>query len=67
MSLLITNKATAKQVAMLKKLEYYGTGKYATENLSVGEAAKILDELFEERRLEDSYDYNWENDNNWRI
>lgn len=51
MSLLISNKATPKQVAILKKLEYFGTGKYAIENLSVSAAAELITELFEEERL----------------
>jgi hypothetical protein len=53
MGLLITNKATAKQVAILHKLEYYGRGKYAAEMLSVAEAGEIIDYLFEEQRLAD--------------
>lgn len=46
MSLKITNKATVKQLALLKKLEYHGQGKYAPENLTRDEAAKLIDELF---------------------
>lgn len=53
MSLKISNKATAKQVAILHKLEYYGRGKYSAEMLSVPEAAEIIDYLFEEKRLAD--------------
>lgn len=51
MSLKITNKATDKQVAMLYKLEYLGSGKYAAEQLSILDAQEILEGLFEEERL----------------
>lgn len=53
MSLKITNKATAKQIAILKRLEYFGTGKYTATNLTTAEAAIVIDELFEEQRLLD--------------
>lgn len=53
MSLKISNKATAKQVAILHRLDYYGRGKYAAEMLSVVEAAEIIDGLFSEQRLLD--------------
>lgn len=46
MSLKINNRATAKQIAMLKELDYYGKW-----DLSVDEAADLLTELFEQRRL----------------
>jgi hypothetical protein len=46
MSLKITNKATPKQLELLKKLEYIGRGKYAPENLTGQEAGKLIDELF---------------------
>ncbi len=52
MSLFINNLATDKQVAMLHKLEYIGRGKYAAEQLTKQEAAEILNELFEEERLD---------------
>lgn len=51
MSLIIGNRATKKQIELLKKLEYYGS-----LNLSVEEAAKIIDELFEEQRLDQKYE-----------
>ena len=47
MSLIISNKVTDKQRAILKECEYYGTF-----NLTIEEAAKIIDELFEEQRLQ---------------
>jgi len=50
MSLKITNKATPKQVIILKKLEYAGQGKFAPQNLTVEEAGQIIDELFIERK-----------------
>lgn len=52
MSLKISNLATAKQKAILKKLEYLGTGQYAIERLSIADAADLITELFEEERLE---------------
>lgn len=51
MSLKISNLATEKQRAILKKLEYQGTGKYAADKLTVAEAADIITELFQEQRL----------------
>jgi len=54
MSLKISTKATQKQLTVLKRLEYYGTGNYAAENLSIAEAAELIDELFEEQRLENN-------------
>jgi hypothetical protein len=50
-SLYISNKATAKQLAMLKKLNYCENGKYTLNALSVEQAAALIDELFEEQRL----------------
>lgn len=47
MSLIVSNRATEKQIAMLKKLEYYGNF-----NLSIEEAAQLIDELFEQQRLD---------------
>ncbi len=47
MSLIVSNRATEKQIAMLKKLEYYGDF-----NLSVDEAAELIDEYFEQQRLD---------------
>lgn len=51
MSLKLSNLATDKQKAILERLEYIGTGKYTINNLSVSEAAEIIDGLFEEERL----------------
>lgn len=48
MSLKISNKLTAKQRAILLKLDYVGKW-----DITVDEAAKIIDELFNER------DYNY--------
>lgn len=52
MSLIVSNRATEKQIAELKRLGYIGPLK-----LSIEAAAKLLDELFEEERLAlgDSY------------
>jgi hypothetical protein len=36
---------------MLRKLEYCGTGQYALERLTIADAADLLNELFEEQRL----------------
>lgn len=52
MSLKLSNLATDKQKAILERLEYIGTGKYTIDQLSVSEAAEIIDGLFEEERLE---------------
>lgn len=46
MSLKISNKLTAKQRAILLKLDYVGTW-----NLTVEEAGKIIDELIAEANL----------------
>lgn len=46
MSLHINNMVTDKQVAILTKYDYCGTF-----NLTIEEAAKIIDELFEEQRM----------------
>lgn len=51
MSLKISNKATAKQIELLKKLGYTGNGAFAAENLTTEEAGKIIDELVVERNL----------------
>lgn len=51
MGLFISNRLTVKQKAILVKYSYQGTGKYAVDNLTVEQAAKIIDELFEEARL----------------
>lgn len=70
MSLKINNRATPKQIAVLKSMDYYGRW-----DLSVDEAAKLITELFEERRLQlDNEDpdysglwYREDNDNNgWK-
>lgn len=42
MSLIVSNRATDKQIEMLKKLEYHGD-----LNLSVEEAAELIDEYIE--------------------
>lgn len=52
MSLKLSNLATDKQKAILEMLEYIAAGKYTIDQLSVSEAAKIIDGLFEEKRLE---------------
>lgn len=65
MSLKITNKATAKQIATLQKLEYLGIGDHAPENLTITEASELIDELFTEQRDidlddgRDTWDPNW--------
>lgn len=46
MSLHISNRLTDKQIAILTKLEYIGS-----YDLTVEQAAAIIDELFEEQRL----------------
>jgi hypothetical protein len=46
MSLIVSNKLTDKQRAQLIKLEYIGTF-----DLTIEQAAEIIDELFEEQRL----------------
>lgn len=51
MSLKISNLATEKQRAILKRLEYIGIGKYAIDRLSITAAADLITELFEEERL----------------
>jgi hypothetical protein len=51
MSLQISNLATEKQRATLKKYEYQGSGKYAAERLTIAEAADIITELFAEERM----------------
>lgn len=71
MSLKISNKATVKQLELLKTLEYSGMGKYVAENLTIQEADKIIDELFIEQKytygmirdIADDY-YNFPNDIN---
>jgi hypothetical protein len=65
MSLKITNKATDKQVAMLHKLEYQGSGKYAAEQLSILDAQEILEGLFEEERLARQDETYFTEDNKW--
>lgn len=57
MSLKITNKATAKQKAILQKLEYNGTGQFALDQLTVEDAASLIDELFAEKSLENDWTY----------
>jgi hypothetical protein len=46
MGLIISNRATAKQIEMLRKLEYLGTW-----TLTIEEAATLIDELLEEQRM----------------
>lgn len=55
MSLRITNNATPKQIQALKDLDYCGKW-----DLTTDEAAQLLTELWEQRRMElddDTYDY----------
>lgn len=52
MSLKLTDKLTAQQVIILKKLEYYGT-----YNLTVNQAGKLITELFEQRTQENNWTY----------
>lgn len=47
MSLIISNHLTDKQKAILQKMEYYGT-----YDLTVSEATHLIEELFEEKRLD---------------
>lgn len=47
MSLKISNRATPKQIQILKDLEYYGKW-----DLSTDEAGEIITALWEEQRLE---------------
>ena len=48
MSLRISNKATPKQIQMLKDLEYSGS----KWDLTTDEAAQLITELYEQRRME---------------
>lgn len=50
MSLKVSNLATARQKEILTELEYMGRGKYALEKLTVEDAAKLIDELFTEKK-----------------
>lgn len=59
MSLKINNRATPKQIEILKQLDYCGKW-----DISTDEAAEIISELWEERRLEvknEQDEYNWDN------
>lgn len=47
MSLIISNKASAKQLEMLEQMGYYGK-----QNLTVEQAAQLIKEYWEEERLE---------------
>lgn len=47
----MSNLATAKQIAILQRLEYTGTGPYAMDRLTVQDAVDLITELFEEERL----------------
>lgn len=58
MSLKISNLATDKQKAILKKLEYHGVGQYTLERLNIADAADLITELFEEERLLNRREYN---------
>jgi hypothetical protein len=51
MGLKITNKATAKQQAILAKLEYTGQGKYAADQLTSDQAEKLITELINQSQL----------------
>lgn len=58
MSLKINNRATSKQIEILKAMDYYGKW-----DLSTDEAAEIIGGLFEERRLSlNEEDKIWEED-----
>lgn len=59
MSLIVSDRATDKQIAMLKKLEYYGD-----LNLSVDQAAELIDEYFEQQRL-DQFDQDYLGTDKW--
>lgn len=65
MSLKISNLATPKQVAILQRLEYSGTGKYAFSKLMQESAAELIDELFEEQRLEQRDNIQYTKENTW--
>lgn len=47
MSLIVSNRASAKQLEMLEQMEYRGT-----TNLTVEQAAKLINEYWEEQRLQ---------------
>lgn len=69
MSLKISGKATAKQKAMLRQLEYNGRGQYDIDNLNKVDASLLIDDLLEQQKQEDEWEYNyhWENENNaWK-
>lgn len=51
MSLILSNRLTDKQRAMLQRLEYYGTYDLTTE-----QAAHLIDELLEQQRQEQEID-----------
>ena len=53
MSLKIDNKATEWQIALLDKLGYIGTGKYAADQISQDQAGHIIDELRDLNKQED--------------
>lgn len=65
MSLRISNLATAKQRAMLCHVGYLGIGKYALDKLSREDAAELLNELFEEQRLEQRDNVQYTKENSW--
>lgn len=65
MGLIISNLATDKQKAILQRLEYSGTGKYALSRLTQESAAELIDELFEEQRLEQRDNIQYTEDNKW--
>lgn len=48
MSLIVSDRATPKQIELLKSLEYYGD-----LNLSMTEAAELIDEYIEQKRLDE--------------
>jgi hypothetical protein len=54
MSLHLSNRMTDKQRAILVKLEYVGKW-----DLTVDEAAQIINELFEEERLQETGDQSY--------
>jgi hypothetical protein len=47
MSLIVSNRATDKQIETLRKLEYYGSF-----DLTMAQAADLIDELFEQQRMD---------------
>lgn len=65
MGLKISNLATDKQRATLQHLDYMGTGKYALNRLTKEDAAQLIDELYEEQRLEQRDNIQYTKENTW--